>query len=497
MAGEVSEPELPAIIPPSRGALLQDDTRVQSDNNNINGPSVNNNPATTNNDHSEPLYFTKGGKPQFGVTPPAAFAISYPYPPLPSNLAKNRVLRALDDHSKEDVEEGITQAEQEFAKEAMPLPGLAEVCPLPKLLIPQIELAIYWDRHPYEFRAPEMDKDKNKSEKKRDSGRNSSAGGSNKVSVSGSVGSSTIIHNTKNNSDMRRSKSEMNLASKVGEILLEEDHGRRSSVSMSEKSSRLSGVTGVSSIRNLMHNNHQKLRAPSPSLSILSKNSRQTNKNIPMNPPNKNIPCAGNGQCNSTRNSATSNHNLQMSESERKKFQDINKHDVKNQNHVTTQITRPKLIRTQDQLSECSKKSAGVQVTLDDVAAAALKSTYLCPLHGQYQRGIERRDKSGFRTNMGSDNNVHAHCSRALKGIPSRTKMIKTAETQTDDELGGKNRRPGKRSKTAGHRSAKGKDIMASEYHGSYKNPYKIADSEKRHLRNKILNYCFTKHSVF
>ncbi|CAL8107225.1 unnamed protein product [Orchesella dallaii] len=425
----------------------------------------------------EPLYYTKDGKPQFGITAPSAFAFSCPHPPLPFNLSKNRVLRAVDDQTKESLQEGITEAEKDFEKEAMPLPTLTGVngLPLSKSLIPEIELAIYWDRHPYEFRS-EMEKEREKQ-------KNSS-------------------------NSMRRSKSETNLASKeVRESLRENSHSSHNGSKSSRKSSAnsmISMVSGVSSTRNMVdrekssrNNNHCDEQSPN--------NHGQSNQNsIPKSL--QIISNAGSVHSGEQGNSVSNNSvaSFQMTKNGQKKFEDIkhfHQQNNRNKNHGST-YNRPKIIRSKDQL-DSSKKSTGIQVTLEDAAAAALKSTYLCPLHGQYRRGIERREKGGFRTDMSSVQNVT--CSRALKGIPSRTKLIKTTETQTDDEIPLNGNNAGvdsraKRSKTAGHgmaSSRRGKDIMASEYHGSFKDPYKIADAEKRHLRNKILNYCFTKHSVF
>lgn len=447
----------------------------------------------------EPLYFNKDGKLLVGITAPTAYAVSYPYPPLPSNLAKNRVLRVSDEQTKESVQEGITEAEKDIEKEAMPLPGLTlHGSPLPKVLVPEIELALYWDRHPYE-RRPSSRKDKD-----------------DKTSP-------------KSDKAIRRSKSEMNLASKVGKLLEEYSNpeiskgsgsGRSSSVSVSNKTIRSSSVTTASSLKS-----GKSMELLSPKKSHYGEHSTFSIKNDgSVNGSNENR-CV-NGKCGSGLSSAKSNAvdgsriggsdngakiengdggALQLSENERKKFEDIKLFHRQNEREVHGQGSHsrpPKLIRSLDQVEQNVKKSAGVQVTIDDVAAAALKSTYLCPLHGQYRRGIERRDKGGFRTDMGI-NNVHAHCSRALKGKPTRTKMIKTVETQTDQESGPFQNidiQTSKRSRTAGQtRSAhhKARDVMASEYHGSFKNPYKIAESEKRHLRNKILNYCFTKHSIF
>lgn len=452
---------------------------------------------------AEPLYFNKDGKLLVGITAPTAYVVSYPYPPLPSNLGKNRVLRVSDEQTKESVKEGIAEAEKDIEKEAMPLPGLTlQGSPLPKVLVPEIELALYWDRHPYEFRpSPVKDQD-NKTTPKSDKA-------------------------------IRRSKSEINLASKVGKLLEEYSNpdksikgssGRSSSISGANKAIRSSSVTTASSLKS-----GKSMELLSPKKSHYGEHSTfpiKYNGSVDISIENRCV----NGKCGSGVSSAKSSvvdgnrisggdngvkvgngdgpsankSALQLSENERKKFEDIKLFHRQNEREVYGQGShsrQPKLIRSHDQMEQNVKKTAGVQVTIDDASAAAMKSTYLCPLHGQYRRGIERRDKGGFRTDMGI-NNVHANCSRALKGKPTRTKMIKTVETQTEQESGpfqNIDAQFSKRSRTAGHTrsSQKGRDVMASEYHGSFKNPYKIAESEKRHLRNKILNYCFTKHSIF
>lgn len=462
----------------------------------------------------KPLYFNKDGKLQFGITPPTAFALSYPYPPLPSNLAKNRVLRALDEPTKENLQEGIEEAEREFEKEAMPLPRLAlQGSPLPKVLIPEIELALYWDRHPYEFRVSDKEQSTIKSL-------------CNRSGVNNCPGS------------MQRSKSEINLASKVGELLeqqsiAENGNSRRSSASASNKTIRSSTVTADSLLKHERcelsspcdghYENHLALVSNDSASNRINNGNRCTNgkcgsannsnsskfssnnKNFAVDGANKERLINKNGKSHNLadRNNANTNESVPMSESERKKFKDIQLFRHQNDRQGQGNQSRPKLVRSQEQMENSLKKSAGVQVTIDDVTAAAMKSTYLCPLHGQYKRGIERRDKGGFRTDMSPWNDVHAHCSRALKGKPSKTKMIKTTETQTEDEcvfpFQSTDSTICKRSKTAGNvrNPEKSKDTMASEYHGSFRDPYKIAESEKRHLRNKILNYCFTKHSIF
>jgi hypothetical protein len=95
---------------------------------------------------------------------PTAIALAHPWPPLPTNLTKRQVLRFPGTNNKENHRDGeqgkangdngtmedIKKAKEFVDHEKRPFnlpPDSTE-----KEMISEIELAIYWDRHAYEFK---------------------------------------------------------------------------------------------------------------------------------------------------------------------------------------------------------------------------------------------------------------------------------------------------------------------------------------------------------
>ncbi|XP_035712825.1 uncharacterized protein LOC118437674 [Folsomia candida] len=398
-------------------------------------------------DPPEAFYFTKEGRTLIHSQPPTAYAWGYPWPPCPTNLAKNKVFRPKEAALPEKV---VQEVVQEFRKESKPL-SVTEIDgkPLDRSMIPEIELALYWDRHPFEFRPTTGSQD---------------------------------------DKNCKRSQSDQNL-SQVGGLIVNNCGG-----SGSPRSSRCS-----SKDNNIVHNPR---RSSSACCSTVTRSSRGSDS---KGTHNKDQFHNNNNNHDETVKKIHNNkipHILQvLNTTEKRKFNDIQPPGSNHFNYKPPNVVRQISDHHRNHngtLKNQQNKSIGVQVTLDGVIAEAMKSTYLCPLHGQYKRGVDRRSKSGFRTDMATagSENPHAHCSRGLRSR-SRTKLVKTAECQTDQSDGERESRKLVRSKTAPAMRRNINPNMISEQSANFRNPGHISAAENRKLRNKILSYCFTKHSIF
>jgi hypothetical protein len=438
--------------------------------------------AANKHSSAEELYFTKDGRLKPGAKAPSAYAWSYPWPPSPTNLNKNQVFRPKDEENQELVKE----VQEEFEKESKPLkiPEKDGTSPLSRMPVPDIELAVYWERHPYEFR-PEG-----------------------------------------NGNLKQRSKSAMNLSyvSTVGELLtMNGDQVKLKESSSSQRSSAGSKRSSVDSERskrsisaspklrkNSASNNGSEVARKDNHIRSSSNAHEDNHKTKPNSksstpPPKVDTDVHKSSTVDKVHGKkAISVPKIMqiLSTKEKRTFDDIpskrqshsaHKPNLNNYNNSYSNevYKRPQIVREVTARSDGNKSSVGVQASLEDISVAALKSTYLCPLHGQYNRGVERRSKNGFRTDMSSTMNPHARCSR------SRTKLVKNTEIQTDDSGGDNsiyvhqngsdsgqqdrsddkaNRYMKGRSKTAGPRMhGRGNtNNMLSEYNRNYRQPAKV-----------------------
>jgi len=421
---------------------------------------------------SEELYFTKDGRLKPGKAP-TAFAWTNPWPPLPTNLNKNKVFRPTEEQN----EEVVKVAKEEFEKESKPLIFPEDINALERMPVPDIELALYWDRHPYEFR-PSGGKQRSKSAQNLSSIGDllhtkamSPCPGSHNSSSADSFKNNTKRASSAN-PQIRRNSSGSSVSSiSIGTSNYKDDVKCDNPMIQSSSSSNGNGD----------RKNHQNLREPSGNPGTKSPPERSHRK--------------------SSKSHGANNSHLPeilqvLSTNEKRKLEDINNRSSQsthpnhygrnNHNSVKQEESkRPVAVRNVNKSnSNNNGNSIGVQASIDDITSAALMSTYLCPLHGQYHRGIERRNKNGFRTDMSSTMNPHARCSR------SRTRLVKDTEIQTE-ETGNDNHALSSnstsankkesysnksRSKTAIPRSRtrSNNNNMLSEYNGNYKNPAKV-----------------------
>jgi len=438
-----------------------------------------------------PLLFSKDGQPYFQAITPSAFAWKYPWPPHPTNLAKGRIFRPKTEQIRQEVDSVC----KSFDKESDPMnmntdrennhSEQSTVKNL-KVLLPEIELALYWGRHPYEFR-------RQVSQKKR------SQSAVNLFEIDDEVQREPAGSKTTDLSSLKSATSNKAIIKNTNGVKIA--HEDEQEVSEEKRSSLVDSNLASARTQNSDGGNEFKENSV-PNLNDEVKNSNSATSDNKHKHTNQ----TGNDPLQIIKQYATRNDYLKKIVSSKlnpgsKSVMVANTQKVKD--HRVSSNNESEAV---DSTMNCK----GVQVNFETISKAALMSTYLCPLHGQYQQKMEKQNKSLYSPlkppkgriaricNTSDQINIEAK-PKVKKTITSHhppPRLMKSVEIQTNDgqpKTKNEKQTNKKRAKSCGGTAS----AYSSEYWRSYRHPGHITLAEERRLRNKILSYCFTKHSIF